>query len=146
MAPPSAFIGQPPLTDDDYWIVRGMQLTAGLSDPHPQKGIKLSLQKPPPGQYHFETKGPQIIAGSAVAIALMFLFTATRIMIRCSKKRAYFGKDDWFIIPGCVSSSLLPSGGLHVPADQERSFLPHRGPFCRLPPSMNQVLASICMM
>ena len=103
MPPPSALIGQPPLTDDDYWIVRGLLLAAGLTDVHPEKGAKIPPPRPPPDVYHFETKGPAIIAGCSVSIALMMLFTVTRLVVRCTERRLHFGNDDWFIIPACVS-------------------------------------------
>ena len=130
MSPPSALIGQPPLTDDDYWIVRGMLLVAGLENVDPHEGAKLPPARPPPDVYHFETRGPAILAGCAVSIALMLLFTGTRLVVRCTERSLHFGRDDWFIIPACVGSVIR---ALEKVADDVNSFLPCRGQYSRLP-------------
>jgi hypothetical protein len=102
MANSSALVGSPPATQDDYWIVRSLLLVAGIPNPDPSKGAKIPPARPPPERYHFETNGPRIIAGSAVSLVVMALFTGTRLLLRSQKAGLKFGLDDWFIIPGAV--------------------------------------------
>lgn len=102
----SAFLGQPTKTQDDYWIARFMLMTAGLTKADPHLGVKVNPRPPPPDQYHFETKGPGIIAGMCVAIAFMVLITGTRLAIRYWKPKLQWGWDDWLIIPGVVGDLI----------------------------------------
>jgi hypothetical protein len=101
----SAFFQQPPKTEDDYWIARSLLLPTGLKL-DPKKGIKLGPPRPPPDLYHFETKGPGVIAGSTVCIVIMVSITFTRLLLRWFKASVRFGADDWLIIPGLVSCSV----------------------------------------
>ncbi|KAL9615472.1 MAG: hypothetical protein Q9167_000150 [Letrouitia subvulpina] len=115
MAPPSALIGEPPLTDDDTTIVRGLQMWAlsvmklegKLHGPtpllHPEKGFKTPPFRPPPEEYHFETRRPRFLAGACVAIIIMVLITGTRLAIRARSPKLHFGKDDWLIIYGVTT-------------------------------------------
>lgn len=107
----SAFIGQPPATQDDYWVVRSLLLAAGLSDVDPNQGAKIPPPRPPPHLYRFETKGPAIIAGASISITLMVVVTLTRLLFRWFGPGVRFGADDWLIIPGVVCyafSSVSP--------------------------------------
>ncbi|KAL8679456.1 MAG: hypothetical protein Q9186_004286 [Xanthomendoza sp. 1 TL-2023] len=109
----SALIGQPPLTDDDYWFIKGSQLLAGKSNLDPRKGLRIPPLRPPPDQYHFETRGPAIIAVSAVLVSIMFIVTVARFMLRKFMKELRFGWDDWLMIPALVRHVLLaPAGDL----------------------------------
>jgi hypothetical protein len=101
----SALFGQPPNTQDDYWIARGMLLAAGSTNVDPNLGAKIPRARPPPDQYRFETKGPGIIAGMHVCIAVMAGITGTHLMYRWLEPLVRFGSDEWFIIPGVVSGS-----------------------------------------
>lgn len=100
----SALVGQPPLTDDDFWIVKGNLLLTGLTKLDPHKGLKIPPFRPPPDQYHFQTRQPAIIAVSSVLIVVMLVVTVARLMLRKLKKDMKFGLDDWFMIPALVSS------------------------------------------
>ena len=100
---PSALIGQPPATQDDYWVVRGILNAIGLTDVDPKMGAPIPPKRPPPEIYHFETRGPGIVAGMSVSIGLMITFTGTRLMLRAMRKTLHFGPDDWMIIPALVS-------------------------------------------
>lgn len=69
------------------------------------------FRPPRPSNYVFETKAPSLIAGEALAIFFILLFTTARIYVRLFKKRS-FGLDDFFILPGAVRLSrrvVLPS-------------------------------------
>ncbi|KAL9622530.1 MAG: hypothetical protein Q9204_008021 [Flavoplaca sp. TL-2023a] len=104
----SALIGQPPLTDSDYWIVKGNQLLSGKSNLDPSKGLKIPPLRPPPDQYRFETRGPAITAVSAVIFVIMISVTMARFMLRKFMKELKFGLDDWLMVPALVLASLWP--------------------------------------
>ncbi|KAI4113136.1 MAG: hypothetical protein LQ345_005818 [Seirophora villosa] len=104
----SAFIGQPPLTEDDRWIVKGALMAAGLVTADPSKGLKLRPARPPPDQYRFETRGPAIIAVSSVVIVIMFLVTVTRLLVRKLRKELKFGLDDWLMVPALILGMMWP--------------------------------------
>lgn len=104
----STFIGQPPSTEDDRWIVKGALLAAGLVEADPNKGLKLPPARPPPDQYRFETRGPAIIAVSSVVIAIMFIVTTARLLVRKFRKELKFGLDDWLMVPALVCFPPLP--------------------------------------
>ena len=98
----SALVNTPPETDADFWIVRSFLLAAGLEDVDPSKGTKIPPFRPPPDVYQFESRGPKIAAGAAVAISMMVIFTGSRLLLRGLKSGLQWGWDDWFIIPGVV--------------------------------------------
>jgi len=103
----SALIGQPPLTPDDYFIVRGLLLNAGLVNVDPGKGLHLPPFRPPPNQYHFQTRGPAILAVCSVLIVVMLSATVGRLLVRHFKKGPSPGLDDWLIIPALVRFSWV---------------------------------------
>ena len=98
----SALVGQPPLTESDYLIVKGSLLAVGKVDLDPSKGLKIPPFRPPPEQYHFETRGPAIIAVSSVVIVIMLSVTVARLLVRRFKKDVRFGLDDWLMVPALV--------------------------------------------
>lgn len=100
----SAFVNTPPETEADFWIVRSILLAVGLQDVDPSKGTKIPPFRPSPDQYQFESRGPNIVAGAAVGIGIMVLFTGSRLLLRYLKSGLQWGWDDWFIIPGVVRS------------------------------------------
>lgn len=98
----SALVGQPPLTESDYLIVKGNLLAMGKVGVDPSKGLTIPPFRPPPDQYHFETRGPAIIAVSSIVIVLMLLVTVARLLVRRLKKDVRFGLDDWLMVPALV--------------------------------------------
>lgn len=102
----SALVGMPPNNQDDYWIVRANLFAAGLTKLDPAKGAKIPPPRPPPDQYVFESKATEVIACSAVCVAIMLIVTISRLMLRRFKTRLRWGADDWFIIPGLVCVPL----------------------------------------
>ncbi len=102
--PDSALIGMPPATEADYWIVRSFQIAAGIpaENVNASKGAVFPPFRPPPDQYVFETRGPEVITGASVAIGVMIFFTITRLLLRSFKRGVQRGADDVFIIPGVV--------------------------------------------
>lgn len=101
----SALFGQPPNTEDDYWIARGILCALGLFKLDAHKGVGIFPHRPPPDRYHYETKGPGIIAGVSVSMAIMIAITGARLGLWYFKKRLIWGWDDWLIIPGVVGNS-----------------------------------------
>lgn len=100
MSDPSALIGQTPISDTDALIRRGL-LVVSPSIINPNKSQPFG--PPRPSDYVFETKAPSLIAGEALAIFFILLFTTARIYVRLFKKKTTFGLDDLFILPGAVS-------------------------------------------
>lgn len=97
----SALYGQPPNSERDYKIVRGLLFSYGFPEStDPALGFPTN-QHAPPG-YHFETRGPGVIAGLVVAILLSFLITGTRLLLRACRKDLRWGLDDWVIVPAVV--------------------------------------------
>jgi len=103
----SALIGQPPLTPDDYLIVRGLLLNAGLVNVDPAKSLHLSPFRPPPDEYHFQTWGPAVLAVCSVLMVVMLSATVDRLLVRHFKKGLSPGLDDWLIIPALVRFSWV---------------------------------------
>ena len=103
----SALIGQPPLTQDDYWIIKGNLLTSGFLKADPTKGLQIPPFRPPPSEYVFETRGQAIMAVPAVGLIVIFIVTVARLLVRKLKKDLEFGLDDWLIVLALVCSFAL---------------------------------------
>lgn len=97
----SALWGQPPNSERDYQIVRGLLFSYGFpSSTDPALGVPTKQHAPP--HYRFESRGPGVIGGLVVAILLSFLITGTRLLLRGCCKDLRWGLDDWVIIPAAV--------------------------------------------
>ncbi|SPJ80723.1 uncharacterized protein FTOL_08834 [Fusarium torulosum] len=100
----SAFVGEPPATEDDLNIVRGILRMYGLGNVDPSLGLTFSIQRPenPPD----ESKKPEILAGMIIVILAIVVPTIARIIIRIKGARTQFGPDDWTIIcAACLAVS-----------------------------------------
>ncbi|KAI5198180.1 hypothetical protein E4T39_06935 [Aureobasidium subglaciale] len=102
----SACLGQPPATQDDFWIVKGMYRAAYSFNKDPSVGYLFVPKKP--DNYEYNDKQAGIILGMAVAIAIMFLTTALRLALRQFKTGVRFGADDWILIPAVIMAILYP--------------------------------------
>ncbi|KAL8981349.1 MAG: hypothetical protein Q9205_003831 [Flavoplaca limonia] len=100
--PPSAIVGQPPLTADDLLIVHGWQVLLGMGQKDPSLGLTIAAKPPPPGQPH-DSHTTSIAVGCAISMVLMILFTGTRLLIRGTNKSLIWGMDDWTILFGTVA-------------------------------------------
>ena len=109
--PLSAIVGQPPITADDRLIVHGWQVLFGMGKADPSKGLKIAIKAPPPGQPH-DSDSTSIAVGCAISLALMTLFTGTRLFLRASNKSLVWGLDDWAILFATVSTFCFPRPGL----------------------------------
>lgn len=101
---PSALVGQPPNNQDDWFVVRGFARWAGIPDEafDPSLGFPPHLQRPPNAPY--ESRGPLIIAGTSVTMALVILITGARLGLRCFRKDLKVGYDDWVIVPAALTT------------------------------------------
>lgn len=97
----SALVGNPPNTQRDYYIVRGMDRTYGLSSADPNDGFTY-LATEPSGYVH-ETKSVQVIVGLVILMLTILIPTVTRLVLRASNPAMEFGSDDWTIILAAVS-------------------------------------------
>ncbi|KAI5243437.1 hypothetical protein E4T43_04126 [Aureobasidium subglaciale] len=102
----SAYLGQPPATQDDFWIINGMYRAAYSFNKDPSKGYLFVPKKP--DHYEYDDKQAGIILGMAVAIAIMFLTTALRLALRQFKTGVRFGADDWILMPAVIMAILYP--------------------------------------
>ncbi|KAK7534212.1 uncharacterized protein J3D65DRAFT_477270 [Phyllosticta citribraziliensis] len=103
----SAFINDPPNTETDYWVAKALLQSAGLYDVDPKKGAHLAPKRP--DGYVFETKGPRIVAGLAVCIAIMIIVTGLRLFLRYHVRRLKWGIDDTLMVPGLVMAVAYPA-------------------------------------
>lgn len=100
----SAVLGQPPSTEDDYYIVKAIMQQFHLQGMDPAKGMSLG---PPPLNIQSDTRGPQIIASSTVFIVLIIFITGSRLSIRAFHPKVKWGWDDWVILAGAVRSMAM---------------------------------------
>ncbi|KAL8967778.1 MAG: hypothetical protein Q9183_002763, partial [Haloplaca sp. 2 TL-2023] len=121
--PPSAIVGQPPLTADDTLIVHGWQVMFGMGDKDPSLGLTMAKKPPSPGQSEPD-RSAEVAVGCAISVAFMLLFTGTRLFIRSTNRALVWGTDDWTIILATLCSLTLPviyfyklalaGGGRHI--------------------------------
>lgn len=98
----SAFVGKPPNTQDDYYIVRGFLRGVGLGKVDPALGYTRAA-KPPSDDYTYTSKTPGIITGLSIVIAAIVAATGARLYLRASTQQMRFGADDWATIAAAVS-------------------------------------------
>jgi hypothetical protein len=97
----SALLGHAPLSDEDKVIYRALQIISPSSI-NPNK--KYPFGPPAPANSSHDSRGPAMIIGSSIAIALVLLITCSRLGIRKFRSHA-LGVDDVVIIPaalGCI--------------------------------------------
>lgn len=96
----SAFLGQPPATQDDFYIIKGMYRAAYAFNKDPSKGYLSVPEKPT--DYEYNDKQASIIVGMAMAIVIMLSTTTLRLVLRYFKSGVRWGADDWVLLPGVV--------------------------------------------
>lgn len=97
----SALFGNPPNTERDYYIIRGLDRTYGLDSSDPNDGFTYFASEP--SGYVHETKSASILAGLVIMILTILIPTVTRLVLRASIPAMSFGSDDWAIILAAVS-------------------------------------------
>lgn len=102
MAATSSLVGEPPNTQDDYWIVRGMLRGAGLDNADPQNGYTVA---PELSVLDLDaSKTASILAGMSISAGIMALASCTRLGARLFRVGLRWGADDWMLIPATVSA------------------------------------------
>ena len=97
----SALLGDPPITPDDKLTAVAIKALAG-SEFFPNKAHTYGKPRPasnPPNT----SNGSNIIGLAAFFIALTFLITLGRLIIRSRQKKVSLGVDDFFVVPAAVS-------------------------------------------
>ncbi|KAF4814888.1 hypothetical protein CGCSCA5_v007400 [Colletotrichum siamense] len=103
----SAFMGQPPATRHDYYIIKGLFRMVGINDANPMKGYFLAAK--PPADYTYETRLPSILAGLIFVILAIAIPTAGRVGLRLKRgSTMQFGWDDWTIIIAALVALVYP--------------------------------------
>ncbi|KAL8863039.1 MAG: hypothetical protein Q9178_000412 [Gyalolechia marmorata] len=95
----SALYGRPPVTDNDYWIVKALLFAMGLVDADPVNGLPFE-QFPPLSD---ESRSGSIIAGVTISIFLIVSVTATRLVARKTIRTSSLGWDDALITAATVA-------------------------------------------
>lgn len=96
----SAFLGQPPASQDDFYIIKGMYRAAYAFNKDPSKGYLFVPRKP--ADYEYNDKQASIVVGMVVAIVIMLSTTVLRLALRHFKTGVRWGLDDWVLLPGVV--------------------------------------------
>ncbi|ETS87175.1 hypothetical protein PFICI_01003 [Pestalotiopsis fici W106-1] len=118
----SAFIGQPPNTERDWYIVRGFLRGYGMYTVDPGLGYTLAAQKPYDG-YTYAPRTPGIIVGLSIVIVAIVTATGTRLALRAAMSQMRFGADDWATIAAaamgitytaCQLCMATHGGGKHI--------------------------------
>lgn len=116
---PSALIGQPPNTQRDWYIVRGLLRLVGLADTDPALGYVLAAKD----TGNDETKRPAVIAGLITCLVVISTVTLARLGLRASMTSMRFGLDDWATIAAaamgltyttCQLIMAIKGGGDHI--------------------------------
>lgn len=97
----SAFMGQVPNNQQDYWIIKGIfrRLNDNISDP--AKGLFILPSRPLNDRYG--SRGPGLIVANSVCITLIVLVTGARLLLRALHRGLRWGWDDWMILVASVS-------------------------------------------
>ncbi|KAK0371788.1 hypothetical protein CLIM01_10867 [Colletotrichum limetticola] len=108
----SAFVGEPPSTQNDYFIVKGLFRMAGMTTANPMTGYSLVAKQPP--DYSHETKLPGVLAGLVFVILAVVAPTVARAWLRLRRGSVMqFGWDDWTIIVAALVALVYPIAQLH---------------------------------
>ncbi|KAF7527505.1 hypothetical protein G7054_g10475 [Neopestalotiopsis clavispora] len=118
----SAFIGQSPNTERDWYIVRGFLRGYGMFSVDPERGYTLAAQKPYDG-YTYTPRTPGIIVGLSIVLVAIISATGTRLALRAAMSQMRFGADDWATIAAaamgitytaCQLCMATHGGGRHI--------------------------------
>lgn len=98
----SAFVGDPPNTQRDWWITAGLLRAIGFVDVDPAEGyfVAALTKDQTPSPYH--SKRPAIIGGLITVIVAIVGVTGTRLILRASVSHMRVGADDWATLAAAV--------------------------------------------
>ena len=106
-------MGQPPATERDYTIVKGILASFGLDHVNPAKGIRTA---PPPDPRPMDSHAGRIVASCVMAVFFVFLITTIRVAAKIRTKSSRLGWDDWFIIFASLAFFSYAGLKLHMVA------------------------------
>lgn len=109
----SAHVGEPPNTQRDWYIVRGLLRAIKMYDADPAKGYIVAVTASQTGE-NYTSKRPAVIAGLIVVLVAITTVTGSRLALRASTSHMRFGADDWATIAAavCIATSHLCWFGL----------------------------------
>ena len=89
----SAYFGEPPSTQNDWYVIRGYGRLLDIPDDmyDPSKGLPFPFERPQ--GIHYKSRGPGMIAGLAVAMAMVILLTGTRLWLRIFRRDLKVGLE-----------------------------------------------------
>lgn len=98
----SALLGQPPNTENDLFIIRGLARRRNIPDHvfDPSKGFPYPVKRPLNSEY--TSRGSGILASTAVTIFLVVLITGSRLGLRIFRRDLKVGIDDYVIVPAAL--------------------------------------------
>ncbi|KAH8659867.1 hypothetical protein BX600DRAFT_513529 [Xylariales sp. PMI_506] len=102
----SAFIGDLPNNQDDFYIVRGWYRAIGLPSANASLGYIYGAKKPE--NYVSESKQTEVIVGMVIVILAIVLPTAARIIIKLRGAATKIGSDDWVIVIAACLAVTYP--------------------------------------
>lgn len=102
----SAFVGLPPNTQRDWYIVRGLLRAVGMEDADPAEGYVLA---PKDDGDNYNSKRPAVIAGLIIVLVAITFVTGARLALRASMSQMRFGTDDWATIAAAVRDQEAPT-------------------------------------
>ncbi|KAL5115538.1 hypothetical protein ACEQ8H_006601 [Pleosporales sp. CAS-2024a] len=96
----SAHFNTPPANERDERIAAGLLLLIGFTPniKDPKNGVTIHPFRPTEN-YHFETRGPTVIAALSVCMGILTIIAFLRLGIRIFAHEIPFGADDWLIVP-----------------------------------------------
>ena len=96
---PSAQFGQPPATQNDYYIVKALlSRSPKLAALDPAKGFPMQV----PSDAPHDSGADRIYAGAIITIFFLLFITGIRVVTRRMAKPNALGWDDFFIILAAV--------------------------------------------
>ncbi|KAH8676145.1 hypothetical protein BX600DRAFT_546837 [Xylariales sp. PMI_506] len=118
----SAFVGSPPNTKNDYYIVQGFLWNVYLYDADPNLGYSLAITKPHE-DYTYSSRKQEITAGLSIVLVAIVLPTLGRLYLRMFLSRLRFGADDLATIVAAIMGIIYTTlqivmvengGGMHI--------------------------------
>ncbi|KAF3043003.1 hypothetical protein E8E12_010001 [Didymella heteroderae] len=106
----SAYFNTLPANELDEQIAAGLLLLSGLKPDikDPKDGVTIPPFRPTEN-YHFETKGPGVIAALSVCMVILTVVAFLRLGVRLFVRGVRFGADDWLIIPAYLLAMAYPA-------------------------------------
>lgn len=101
----SALYGRPPITDNDYWIVKALLFEMKIADADPVQGLPFEHFPP----LSDENRSGSIIAAVTISIFFIVAITATRLVARKTIRTSSLGWDDALISVAAVRQSSIHS-------------------------------------